>query len=56
MELNDKEQQEADQQSHKNTIEAQKKTNQLFKEELEKLLQGPQNKKWSFKLIWTKII
>ena len=42
MEVNDKEQQEADIQAHKNNVEAQKRTNQILKEELEKLLQGPQ--------------
>lgn len=47
MEAADKEQQEADKQTHKNNIEAQKRTNQILKEELEKLLQGPQAaKKW----------
>ena len=47
MEVNDKEQQEADIQAHKNNVEAQKRTNQILKEELEKLLQGPQaGKKW----------
>lgn len=42
MELKDKEQQETDRQAHKNNVEAQKRTNQILKEELEKLLQGPQ--------------
>lgn len=45
MELKDKEQQEADKQAHKNNVEAQKRTNQILKEELEKLLQGPQQSK-----------
>lgn len=45
MELKDKEQQEADKQAHKNNVEAQKRTNQILKEELEKLLQGPQQAK-----------
>ena len=62
MEAADKEQQEADKQTHKNNIEAQKRTNQILKEELEKLLQGPQQgKKWShrpltlhmdYKILW----
>lgn len=47
MEVKDKEQQEADRQAHKNNVEQQKRTNQILKEELEKLLQGPQQgKKW----------
>ena len=49
MEVADKEQQEIDKQTHKNNIDAQKRTNQILKEELEKLLQGPQQaaqKKW----------
>ena len=47
MEIKDKEQQETDKQAHKNNVEAQKRTNQILKEELEKLLQGPQTgKKW----------
>ena len=42
IEVKDKEQQELDKQTHKNNVEAQKRTNQILKEELEKLLQGPQ--------------
>lgn len=34
MEVNDKEQQESDLQAHKNNVEAQKRTNQILKEEL----------------------
>lgn len=46
MEKRDKEEQEQTKQTHKNDVEAQKRTNQILKEELEKLLQGPQQKKW----------
>lgn len=42
MEVNDRQQQEDDLQAHKNNVEAQKRTNQILKEQLEKLLQGPQ--------------
>ena len=42
MEVKDKEQQESDRQTHKNNVQAQKRTNQILKEELQKLLQGPQ--------------
>jgi len=45
MEIADKEQQEIDKQTHKNNIDAQKRTNGILKEELEKLLQGPQQPK-----------
>ena len=45
MEIKDKEQQETDKQAHKNNVEQQKRTNQILKEELEKLLQGPQQGK-----------
>lgn len=41
IEIADKEQQESDRTVHKNNVETQKKTNQILKEELEKLLQGP---------------
>lgn len=41
IEQNDKEQQELDKVTHKNNVENQKRTNQILKEELEKLLQGP---------------
>lgn len=34
MEVNDKDQQEADLQAHKNNVQAQKRTNQILKEEL----------------------
>lgn len=42
MEVADKQQQQADKQTHKNNIDAQKRTNQILKEQLQKLLQGPQ--------------
>ena len=42
IELEDREQQELDRNTHKNNVETQKKTNQILKDELEKLLQGPQ--------------
>lgn len=45
MEIADKQQQEIDKQTHKNNIDAQKRTNGILKEELEKLLQGPQQAK-----------